>query len=113
MKKFITLIGLATVFSMLALAGSWSGKLLDAACYDQNKKSAECAATATTTVFAIEATDKVFKLDDTGNSKAAAALKNRADRSADPSKPQSKEVMAQVTGDEKNGVITVETIEVR
>ena len=66
MKKFITLIGLATAFSMLAFAGNWSGKLLDAGCYDKNKKAAECSATTTTTVFAIEATDKVFKLDDSG-----------------------------------------------
>jgi hypothetical protein len=98
---------------MLSFAGSWSGKLLDAGCYDQNKKAAECSATTTTTVFALEATGKVFKLDDAGNSKAAAALKNRADRSADPSKPQSKEVTAQVKGEENGGVIAVESIEVQ
>jgi len=113
MKKFITLIGLATAFSMVAIAGNWSGKLLDAGCYDQSKKAAECSAATTTTAFALEATDKVFKLDAAGNSKAAAALKNRADRAADPSKPQSKEVTAQVKGEETDGVITVESIEVQ
>jgi len=112
MKQFISLIGLATLFSMLAFAGSWSGKLLDAACYDQSKKTSECSATAATTAFALDATGKVFKLDAEGNSKAAAALRNRADRS-DPSKPQSKEVTAKVKGEEKDGIIEVESIEVQ
>lgn len=113
MKKFISLIGLSAAFSMLALAGSWSGHLLDASCYDQNKKASECSATASTTAFALHASGKVYKLDEAGNTKAAAAVKNRADRAADPAKPQSKEIMAQVTGDEKDGIITVESVEVQ
>lgn len=113
MTRIASLVMLATVFSMLALAESWSGKLLDANCYDQEKKASACNATSATTAFALEATGKVFKLDAEGNSKASAALKNRADRAADPAKPESKEVMAQVTGTEKDGTITVDTIDVR
>jgi hypothetical protein len=105
----ITLFG---VFSMSALAANYSGKLLDSSCYDQQKKADACYATGTTAAFAIEASGKVYKLDDAGNAKAAAAIKNRADRS-DPSKPQPKEVMAKVDGTEKGGTIAVENIDVQ
>ena len=46
----------------------------------------------------------------TGNQKAAAALKNRADRSADPSKP-APAVTAKITGTASGDVITVDSIE--
>jgi hypothetical protein len=98
---------------MLALADSYSGKLLDATCYDQQKKVALCDATNTTTAFALEASGTVYKLDATGNTKASAALKNRGDRAADPGKPDSKQVMAKVTGTEKAGTIEVESIDVQ
>jgi hypothetical protein len=97
---------------MVALAESYSGKLLDASCYDQQKKAAACDASSTTSSFAIEASGTVYKLDSAGNTKASAALKNRADR-LDPSKPQAKEVMAKVDGTEKGGTITVSSIDVQ
>jgi hypothetical protein len=98
---------------MLALADSYSGKLLDATCYDQQKKAAACDATSTTTAFALEASGTVYKLDAAGNAKAADALKSRADRATDPSKSQAKQVMAKVDGTEKGGIITVEKIDVQ
>jgi hypothetical protein len=97
---------------MLAFAGNWSGKLLDAACYDQQKSASACSATSATTSFALEAASKIYKLDNEGNAKAAAAIKNRADRS-DPSKTLTKAVMATVSGNEKDGTISVENIEVQ
>jgi hypothetical protein len=113
MRKILSVLTLSTVFSILALADTWSGKLLDAGCYDQQKKAAACDATSTTTAFALEASGTVYKLDAAGNSKAAAALKNRSDRATDPSKPEAKQVMAKVDGTEKGGNITVESIEVQ
>jgi hypothetical protein len=97
---------------MCALAANYSGKLLDASCYDQQKKADTCSATSTTTAFALEVSGTVYKLDSAGNSKASAAIKNRADRS-DPSKPQTMELMAKVDGTEKGGIITVESIAVQ
>jgi hypothetical protein len=97
---------------MCALAANFSGKLVDASCYDQQKKVAGCDATSTTTAFAIEVSGKVYKLDSAGDAKAADAIKNRADRT-DPSKPQPKEVMAKVTGTEKGGTIAVEDLAVQ
>lgn len=113
MKRIASLLVLSTVFSMLALAESWSGRLLDANCYDQQKQASACNATNGTTAFALDVTGKIYKLDVGGNSKASAALKNRADRQTDPAKLESREVMAQVTGSEKDGTITVDTIDVR
>jgi hypothetical protein len=112
MRRIMSLVALTGAFSMLALAENYSGKLLDSSCVDQQKKSAGCDASSATTSFAIDVSGKVYKLDAGGNSKAAAALKNRADRS-DPSKPQSKEVMAKVDGTEKGGTIAVESIDVQ
>ena len=113
MRRVLSLLAFSAVFSMLALADSWTGKLLDASCYDQQKKVAACDPTGTTTTFAVEASGTVYKLDAGGNAKASAAFKSRADRAADPSKPESKQVMAKVGGTEKGGTIAVESIDLQ
>jgi hypothetical protein len=112
MRRILFPITLFGVFSMWALAATYSGKLLDASCYDQQKNVGSCDATGNTRAFALEVSGTVYKLDSAGNSKASAAIKNRADRS-DPSKPQPKEVMAKVDGTEKGGIIAVESIAVQ
>ena len=112
MRRILLATTLFGVFSMCALAASFSGKLLDASCYDQQKKVDSCDASANTTAFALEVSGKVYKLDSAGNSKASAAIKNRADRS-DPSKPQPKGIMAKVDGAEQGGIIAVESIDVQ
>jgi len=86
--NLITKVGIiALATAALGLAESWTGKLIDGNCkQDPNASSKEspsasCAPTASTKVFAIQTADgKVFRLDNAGNMKAAAALKN------DPSK---------------------------
>jgi hypothetical protein len=112
MRRIPVLITLAAGFSALALAESWSGNLLDATCYDKAKSAESCEATTMTTSFAIDVSGKVYKLDEAGNSKATAALKNRADR-AEPGKTQSPIVMAKVEGTEKSGTITVQNLDVQ
>ncbi len=113
MRKLLSLFAFSSVFAMLAFAGDWSGKLVDASCYGQQKSATTCAATSTTTAFALEVSGKVYNLDANGNSKATSAMKNRADRAADPSYPQSKEIMAKVSGTESGGTITVDSIDVQ
>ena len=97
---------------MFALAANFSGKLIDASCYDQQKKADTCKATGSTTAFALEVSGTVYKLDSAGNAKASDAIKNRADRT-DPSKPGAAEIMAKVDGTEKGGIIAVESIAVQ
>jgi hypothetical protein len=111
-RRIPVLVTLAAGFAALALADSFSGNLLDASCYEKQKTSASCEATATTTAFALDVAGKVYKLDGAGNTKASAALKNRADRS-DPGKTQSPIVMAKVDGTDKGGTIAVENIDVQ
>jgi len=97
----------------MAFAETFTGRLIDASCYDQHKSAAKCDPTSSTMSFAVLVSGKAYKLDDTGNSKAAEALKSRADRSAEPTKPTT-QVMARVTGTKDgDGVLKVESIEVQ
>jgi hypothetical protein len=107
------LLALVAIFSMIGFAESWSGKLIDASCYDQQKKAEACDASSATTSFALDASGMVYKLDRSGNTKAATAFKNRAERSAEPNKQQPGPVVAKVSGTEKGGTITVESIELQ
>ena len=112
MRRILPILALLGAFSMLALAESYSGTLLDSACYDQQKKASACAATPSTTSFALDAQGMVYKLDRNGNTKAAEALKSRADRSKG-NQPPSGQITAKVSGTEKGGTITVESIDVQ
>jgi hypothetical protein len=111
MKKILPLFALGTVFSLFAFGDDWSGKLIDANCYTQQKKSAGCDASGTTKAFAIEVSGKVYSLDANGNTKAASAMGSRADRAADPSNP-SKGVAAKVSGTLSGTTIAVDSIDV-
>jgi len=117
MRRILTMCAVVAVFTTLALAESWTGKLIDASCADQAKgdqqKMATCDPTSATTAFALVASGKTFKLDDAGNAKAAEALKSRADRAANPSTPQSTSVTAKVTGTKEGDALKVEAIEVQ
>jgi hypothetical protein len=114
MRRSLTLSALLGVFSLLAFAESWQGKLVDNTCYEQKKSVATCDATSTTTMFALFAANKAYKLDEAGNAKAAEALKSRADRSSDPAKPASTEVTAKITGTkDADDNLKVETIEIQ
>ena len=71
--KFFVLLG---VFSVLAFAESWNGRLVDAKCYEQSKSATTCDPTSSTTMFALMVSDKPFTLDETGNTKASDRLFN-------------------------------------
>lgn len=113
MRMTLSLLMLSMSLSTLALADSWSGKLVDAVCYDKQQSTAGCDATSATKTFALDVSGKVFKFDESSNAKAATALKNRADRAADPTKPQSTEIKAKVDGTESSGMIVAAAIEVQ
>jgi hypothetical protein len=95
-----------------AFAESYSGRLLDSTCVDQNK-SKNCDPTGTSTAFVIIADGKIMKLDDAGNAKAVTAMKNRSDRQKDPNTPGSSAVIAKVTGTPDGEVIRVDLIEIQ
>jgi hypothetical protein len=113
MRRNVTLFMLSAAFSVLAFAESWQGKLVDTTCYEQKKSAATCDATSSTTTFALLVSNQAFKLDDAGNAKAADALKSRADRSSDPTKLMSTQVIAKVTGTKDGENLKVDTIELQ
>jgi hypothetical protein len=115
MRRILTLCAVVAVFTTLALAESWTGKLVDASCAaDQQKAATTCDPTSSTTTFALVASGKIFNLDDAGNTKAAEAIKNRADRSTNPNAPQSSTITAKVTGTKDgDNTLKVEAIEVQ
>lgn len=115
MRRSLTLFALLSAFSVFALADSWSGRLIDADCYQhaQNKSAASCDPSPSTTTFAILVSDKAYNFDDAGNAKATATMKSQADRSADPTKLPSTRVMVKVSGTKDGDNIKVDTIEVQ
>jgi hypothetical protein len=96
----------------MAFGASWSGRLIDANCYSQQKKVAACDASTSSTAFALDVSGHVYMLDANGNAKAASAIRNRADRAVDPNSPQSSQVLAKVDGTESGGTITVDNLEI-
>ena len=114
MRKIVSLFGILTVSSVLAFAEDWQGRLVDASCYQQQKSPAACDPASSSTSFILYSSGTPYSLDAVGNQKAAAALKARADRSADPTKPPSSQVMAKITGTkDAGGSLKVESIELQ
>jgi hypothetical protein len=112
MHKLIRVLAIGGIFTALALAETWSGTLVDATCAAGKKASSECTPTATTSSFALILADgKTAKLDAAGNSKAADALKNSADRSKNPQ--EKKAITAKVTGSLSGDTIQVDTIDIQ
>jgi hypothetical protein len=113
MARILTLCALAAAFAALALAETWNGRLVDATCYEQQKGAATCNPTSTTTSFALLTSTQVLRLDDNGNAKAAAAIRDRAERSADPNQMQTSECTAKIMGTKSGDVLNVEKIDVK
>jgi hypothetical protein len=114
MRRILTLCAFVAVFSALALAETWTGRLVDAGCVDQQKAATACDPTSSTTAFAIVVSGKTYKFDEAGNTKTMDALKGRADRSADPNKAVSTQIAAKVTGSKDgDNTLKVEAIEVQ
>jgi len=102
-------------FAAMGYAENWTGKLVDAACHDRSQQNpadskakseiAACEPTASTTSFAIQTADgKVYKLDASGNAKAATAMKGN---------PADKNPTATVSGTMEGQTVKVDSISVR
>ena len=108
------MFALLAVFSALTFAKSFQGRLIDATCYDQQKSATTCDPTSTTTAYALFVSNQAYKLDDAGNTKVADALKNRADRSANPGQPSSPQINAKISGSVgDDNVLKVDTVSIQ
>jgi hypothetical protein len=112
MRRVFTIATTAAFFAALALAENLTGNLLDTSCLDQKKDVSACQANGTTTSFALQVQGKTYRLDDTGNQQAILALRNRADRSTDPTVAGGP-VNAKITGTRDGEMIKVDSIEVQ
>ncbi len=113
MRSLLTIAASAALFSTLAFADTWAGRLVDANCTNQDKAAKECNAGSGTTAFLLVYEGKTYPLDEAGNQKAVQALKTRADRAADPNDPKASQIMAKVTGAKEGSILKVETIEIQ
>jgi hypothetical protein len=104
MKPLATLL---VMVASIAYAGSWTGRLVDAACKVSNQgdpSMANCPVTAATNLFAIELPDaKVLIFDASGNEKAADAMKHT--QKTDPP--------ATITGSLDGQMVRVERIDLQ
>ena len=109
MRRILKLGAFCAILSALAIAETWTGRLIDINCGQQKA----CDPTSTTTTFAMAVAGKVYKLDDAGNAKAVEALRNRADRSKDPALPSGSQVAARISGTLDGDILKVEAIQVQ
>jgi hypothetical protein len=113
MSSIFKIAALAAVFTALACADSWSGRLLDASCVDQ-QKSATCDPTSSTVSFALSVSGKNYKLDDAGNAKAVEALKARDQSSKGAGAAAAgTAINAKVNGTLEGEIIKVDAIQVQ
>jgi hypothetical protein len=95
------------LFSGLLSAATWTGTLMDSNCKgkDPATHTKQCAMSCAKSGFGLVGSDgKFIKFDEAGNAKALAALKatNKAS-----------DLKATVTGELKDGVIRVESVEIQ
>ena len=106
-------LGVLCVFaSALAWAESWTGKLLDATCAAKQTDAA-CTPTASTSSFAFQVGDKMYRFDPEGDKKAVQAFKESesgAERARNPNSPG--DVTATVDGSIQGELIKLESIRV-
>jgi hypothetical protein len=101
MKEFIAVFSLAAVS---AFAGTWSGTVVDVMCKNKDVAShtKECALGCAKSGFGLVTSDGHFyKFDESGNSKAVAALKETS---------KDKDLRATVTGSMDGNMIKVDSI---
>jgi hypothetical protein len=115
MRRVLILTACLGLFALLGMAESYTGNLIDASCMDKpNPTVANCQPSAATSAFAlVDSTQKVYKLDDKGNAKAAEAMKTRTNRSTDPNSGKPDAVKVKITGTASGSIVTVETIELQ
>jgi hypothetical protein len=113
MRRVLVLGAILAVGSALAMAETFTGKLVDASCAQQQKDNA-CTPSSSTSSFALQVSGKILKLDAAGDQKAAAAMKqggSSADRSKEPSTPA--DVTATVQGTADGDMLKVEAIQIQ
>lgn len=126
MRTFTKLGLMLCAASVFCFGENFSGKLIDASCYENSQTSQtsnrtatstdhsskakldkECAPTASTSNFAVQTSGKkVYRLDQAGNSKVAAAM-----QSGDLKPDNDGDVHVSVSGTKTGDTVQVDTIQ--
>jgi len=107
LKRLIPISIAILGFSVLGLAETWNGTVVDVMCKgkDLAGHTAKCAVSCSKGGYGLVLSDgKFVKFNETGNAKALAALKGTA---------KEKDLKAKVNGTLDNDVINVESIEIQ
>jgi len=113
MRKLLTIGGILAMFSVLALADNWNGKLLDAGCYDKHKTNEACVATKNSDAYLLDVNGTVYKLSVGSNDMIRRAMESRADRSSNPNFDKHATVNANVSGRLDDKTIHIDKIEIQ
>lgn len=116
--KTTTGIGIVLCASAaFSYAESWTGKLLDASCFDKQKTTEKtasetlartCAPTTSTTDFMIQIADgKVYKVNTSGNSELAKDIRDGVLK-----KDSDGDVHATITGSLEGEIVRVDAIQI-
>ena len=104
MKRLCLVLSLAAVS---AFAGTWNGTVVDVMCKNKDvaNHTKECALGCAKSGFGLVTSDgRFYKFDETGNSKALAAIKQTS---------KDKDLRATVTGSMDGDVIKVQSIQLQ
>lgn len=104
MKRLCLALSLAAVS---AFAGTWNGTVVDVMCKNKDvaNHTKECALGCAKSGFGLVTSDgRFYKFDETGNSKALAAIKETS---------KDKDLRATVTGSMDGDVIKVQSIQLQ
>ncbi len=107
MKRLLALSAATALFSVMALAETWSGTLVDVMCKGKDLAShtTKCAIGCAKSGYGLVLSDgKFVKLDEAGNAKALAALKATS---------KEKDLKAKVTGTMDGDTVQVESIDLQ
>lgn len=105
--RVLRMAAVAGILGGCLFAESWSGTLVDVMCKDKDLAghTKQCALDCAKSGFGIVLSDgKFLKLDETGNTKALAALKGTT---------KEKDLKAKITGAADGDVIQVDSIEIQ
>lgn len=106
MKQIIRLMLGVSLFCALAAAESWTGTLVDVMCKDKDlaNHTRQCAINCSKSGYGLVLSDgKFLKFDESGNSKALAALKATS---------REKDLKAKVSGELEGEMIKVASVEI-
>jgi hypothetical protein len=111
MRRLLTICAVFVGLSTLALANSWSGRLLDESCYNRHQSKHGCNARASSGSYVLATKGSVYRFTAGSNDGISRTLQSRHSRRNPGRSPRGSPVWAGVVGTENDkGRIRVDRI---